>query len=226
MSADNHHMNSKLKKAWKRWGQWAVGLLVVNLVAWASYTGDHWIRFLSEATLGFHELGHAVTMIWAPRPLVSFAGSFLQVAVPLGLAAYFYFKRSDLFAVGIMFVWAGYSLNDVSVYIYDATRRVLPLLGDQSGHDWAYLLGPNVLDALPYTDTIANIVRFASALFFIAAAGIMVYGLLLPMIERKRTESLEEYRDTLPVREPRQTRPVESMGTQTDIDEPIPQEGS
>lgn len=65
-----------------------------------------------------------------------------------------------------MLASAAESTNDASTYIYDATRRALPLLCGQSGHDWAYLLGPNVFDALQHTDAIAYTTRAGSALLF------------------------------------------------------------
>ena len=59
-----------------------------------------------------------------------------------------------------MLAWAAESLNNVSVYIYDATRMVLPLLGDDgsgAGHDWHNILAR--LGLLEHTDGIAYTVR-------------------------------------------------------------------
>ena len=127
------------------------------------------------ADLGIHEFGHLLT-VWAPALLCSLAGSFLQVAAPLGLAAYFWWRR-DWFAVLILFAWAAESLNNVSVYIGDAQRMVLPLFGDDgsgAGHDWHNILGE--LGWLGATDQLANVVRTASVILFVVTLGLAVLG--------------------------------------------------
>ena len=189
----------------------AAAVAVVALVlAWLTYTRDGWIPFLSGVDFGIHELGHLLFM-WAPRPVMVFAGSGLQVAVPLGLAAYFWWARSERLAAALMLAWAGASLNNVSVYIYDATRLALPLWGDFDGtaanHDWRYLLGPEVFDALWATDAIAYTVRGASAVLLAAAFAIAMATLVAPWLEARRARMLEAHRAGLPVREPR-TVPV------------------
>ena len=72
-----------------------------------------------------------------------------------------------------MVAWAAESLNNVSVYIYDATRMVLPLVGDDGSgarHDWHNILGrPGLLE---HTDTIAYTVRGLSGLLFGIALGL------------------------------------------------------
>ncbi len=190
-----------LSRMWKRTGAWAVGVLLLGYLAVGAYSDDGWVFPFSQADLGFHELGHMLTMPWAPQPLVSFAGSLTEVAVPLGLAVYFLWRRSDLFAGALMIAWAGEAANGVSIYIYDATRRVLPLLGSQEGHDWAYLLSPGVWDALEQTDAIAYTVRGLSVLLFVCAFGILAWGFVRPRLEDRSARELAERRATLPVRE-------------------------
>ncbi len=192
-----------MPEAWKTTWRWVAGAVAVAYVALGAYTGDGWVFPFSYADLGFHELGHLLTMFWAPRPLTAFAGSFLQVAVPLGLGAYFAVARRDRVSASIMLAWAGASTNNVSVYTYDATRRVLPLLGGQGGHDWAYLLGPGVLDALDATDGVALGVRVLSVLFVLAACALLVWGYTEPRRAAHAAAALEKYRAMLPVREPR-----------------------
>lgn len=97
--------------------------------------------------LVFHEAGHAIfAMIGAPRPLVVFMGSGLQVLFPLILAGAFYFKNRDAFGAAVCLWWAGHAALDVAPYIADARALELPLLGggngrEIEGHDWEYLLG-------------------------------------------------------------------------------------
>ena len=159
---------------WKLSFQWIVAGLITCLFAWLTYSGQGWIPFLSSADLAIHEFGHMVTF-WAPQLLLQAAGSFMQVALPLGLGAYFWLRR-DRFAVILMIAWAAESLNNVSVYIYDATRMVLPLLGDDgsgAGHDWHNILGR--LGLLGHTDGIAYTARGLSCLLFAVAFGLAIW---------------------------------------------------
>lgn len=188
--------------AWKTTWRWIAGATAVAYIAVGAYTGDGWVFPFSYADLGFHELGHMLTMFWAPQPLVAFAGSFTQVAIPLGLGAYFALARRDRASAALMLAWAGASANNVSIYIYDATRRVLPLLGGQDGHDWAYLLGPGMWDALDATDAIAFGVRALSIALLVAAFGLLAWGYTEPWRAAHAAEELSEYRATLPVHEP------------------------
>ena len=157
------------------WGltfQWVVGVFGTGLLAWLTYSRDGWIPLVSHLDLGIHELGHLLTF-WAPELMLMAAGSFLQVAVPLGFAAYFFWARRDRLAVVLMLAWAAESVNNVSVYVSDATRKVLPLLGDDgsgSGNDWYNILSR--LGLLDHTDGIAYTARILSMLVFAAAFGL------------------------------------------------------
>jgi hypothetical protein len=184
---------------WKLTFQWIVAALVVGLLAWLTYSRAGWTPWLSNVDLGVHELGHMLAF-WAPELLLQAAGSFLQVAVPLGFGGYFWWRR-DRFAVVLMLAWAAESLNNVSVYVYDATRMVLPLLGDDGsgvGHDWRNILSR--LGLLRNTDGIAYTVRSLSILLFVAAIGLVVWGWA-----KARRESVEPLRPTAgrsPARKP------------------------
>lgn len=160
---------------WARTLQWVVAAAFTVLLAWLTYSRGGWVPFLSGADLGVHEFGHLLTC-WAPAMLCSFAGSFLQVAAPLGLGAYFWWRK-DRFAVILCGAWAAENLNNVSVYIGDAQRMVLPLFGDDgsgAGHDWHNIL--RNLGWLHATDAIANAVRAASVCLFVVALGLAVLG--------------------------------------------------
>ena len=161
--------------AWRTTIQWVLAAIIAVALAWLTYSRGGWIPFLSGADLAIHEFGHLLTM-WAPPLLCSLAGSFLQVAAPLWLAAYFWWRR-DWFAVIVLVAWAAESLNNVSVYIGDAQRMVLPLFGDDgsgAGHDWHNILGD--LGWLEATDQLANVVRTASVILFVAAVGLALLG--------------------------------------------------
>ncbi|MHB8707055.1 MAG: hypothetical protein ACYC77_11155 [Coriobacteriia bacterium] len=187
---------------WDRRIQSVVAIALIVWIAAGTYTGDRWVFPLSYADLGFHELGHMLTMFWAPQPVVAFAGSFTQVAVPLGFAVYFHFVRKQPLATSHMVAWAGSSASNVAIYIADATRRVLPLLGGQDGHDWAYLLGPGVLNALDATDAVAAGMQVFAAMLFASAVGVVVIGYFAPVAAARRAEQHREYLEALPVREP------------------------
>ena len=168
---------------WNTTLQWVVAGLITLTLAWFTYTNDGWVPLLSYFDLGVHEFGHLLTF-WAPELIVWPAGSFLQVAGPLALAGYFY-RRGDRFAVIVVIAWAAESLNNVSVYIYDATRMVLPLFGDDgsgAGHDWHNIL--TRLDLLGSTDGLAHFVRFLSVLLFLIALGLAAWW----FAEARRTQ--------------------------------------
>jgi hypothetical protein len=161
---------------WRTTIQWIVAGGIIVLLAWLTFALDGWIPVLSAFDLGVHEFGHLLTG-WAPPFLCSLAGSFLQVAAPLGLAGYFCWRR-DSFAMILMIAWAAENLNNVSIYIADAQVMVLPLFGDDgsgAGHDWHNILGG--LGWLAATDQIANVVRTCSIILFVLALGLAVLGL-------------------------------------------------
>jgi hypothetical protein len=170
------------------WGstlQWCAAALLTVLLAVLTYSRGGWVPILSSFDLGVHEFGHMI-FFWAPALMVQLAGSFLQIAAPLGLAGYFLW-RGDRFAVVLMIAWAAESLNNVSVYIGDAQRMVLALFGDDgsgSGHDWHNILGR--LGLLASTDPIAHFVRAVSALTFLAAFGLALWWFLRPRLEQGR----------------------------------------
>jgi hypothetical protein len=170
-SAMNDRLVIPKALTWKRTFQWVVAFLVTGLLAWLTYSREGWTPYLSNVDLGVHELGHMLTF-WAPDLLVQGAGSFLQVAVPLCFGAYFWLRHERL-AVVLMLAWAAESLDNVSVYIYDATRMALTLLGDDgsgAGHDWHNILGR--LGLLDHTDGIAYAVRGLSIVLFVVAFGL------------------------------------------------------
>lgn len=145
--------------------RWGGAVAIALTLAWLSATRGGWVPFLSGVDLGIHEFGHMIAF-WAPFLVVALAGSALQVAVPAGLAAYFWWRR-DRFAVVLMLAWLGVSLNNVAVYVRDATRMELALWGDDgsgAGHDWRTILGE--LGWLGHTDAIAGLVTLMSVLAF------------------------------------------------------------
>jgi len=155
--------------------QWVVAAAIAAALAWLTFATHGWIPILSPFDLVVHEIGH-VLFVWAPTLLMQMGGSITQVALPLVIAACFWWRRDD-FAVIVLLAWAAESLNNVSIYAADAQDMLLPLVGDDgsgAGHDWHNILG--TLGWLGSTDAIANAVRTASVLLFIVALGLAVLG--------------------------------------------------
>ena len=162
---------------WDTTLRWCLAAAVVCALAWLTYTRNGWIPLLSGADLGVHEFGHLV-FFWSPRIWEQFAGSFMQVALPLAVCVYFW-RRGDRAAAIVTLAWAAESLNNVSVYLHDATRMVLPLFNDDgsgSGHDWHNILGE--LGLLGHTDQITLLVRGMSVALFLVALVLALQALL------------------------------------------------
>lgn len=181
--------------------RWLAAAVIVIALQWAAVVGDGWVGLLSYVDLGIHELGHMLLM-WAPPVLHALGGTLLQAAAPLGLFLYFVLVRRDLFAGAIMFGWEAVALRNIAIYMADAPVRVLPLLGGQDGHDWAYLFAE--WGVLGHAQGIATVVEVMG--FIVAAAGfaLAAYGFARPRLEARRLAAYEAHLKTLPVRQPRE----------------------
>jgi hypothetical protein len=164
-------MNVERSPAWRC----VAGALGCAVLAWFFLVRDTRVPLLGLVDLGFHELGHLLTYVF-PDVITAAMGSITQVAVPLGLAAYFAFARRDLVASGLCLAWAGTSARDVAVYVADAPYQRLELIGGE--HDWAFVLGPQHLDALGAAGTIAVVIRVVGVLLLIAGAGLCLVDLV------------------------------------------------
>jgi len=153
----------------------AAGAAGCLLLAWLSVARGVRVPLLGLVDLGFHELGHLLTYP-LPDVVTASMGSIAQVAVPLGLAAYFALVRRDLVAGGLCLAWAGTSARDVAVYVADAPYQRLELIGGE--HDWAFVLGPGHLDALDAAGTVATVIRVAAALFLLAGVALCLWDLV------------------------------------------------
>lgn len=183
--------------------RYAAAIAVLAVLGWFSFVRSARVPILGAAGLGFHELGHLLLM-WAPPPVQALAGSATQIAVPLGLAAYFLWRR-DRFAAALMLGWGATSAQDVSVYIADAPTQSLPLIGGY--HDWAYLLGPEVFDTMGGAGVVAGTVWALGLLLLIASFALCGAGIARGPLEARRAEKERARLRLLPVREPR-SRPV------------------
>ena len=134
------------------------------------------VDYLKNVNIVFHEAGHTLFALFGDF-LRTLGGSFLQVFVPLMLAAYFFIWRKEIFSGGVMLFWTGESIIDVGWYIADAQKTLLPLLGSpdggRAGHDRHYLL--NALGVLDKTDAISGATYFFGVTIFILAFVLMIF---------------------------------------------------
>lgn len=122
--------------------------------------------FIDDLDLAIHEAGHLVFMVFGETMTV-LGGSLFQVIVPAAFVAYFARSRQR-FAAAVTMSWVAINLLNVARYIGDARAQELPLLGgEDSIHDWWYLLIN--WDLLPRDLTIARWVHFAGAVTFLTA---------------------------------------------------------
>jgi len=157
-----------------RWRH-SAGIGACLLLGWFAFVRETRVPLLGPVDLGFHELGHLVTYP-LPDVVTAAMGSITQVLVPVGLALYFLLLRADLVGAGVCFAWAATSAQDASVYIADAPFERLPLIGGE--HDWAFVLGPQHLNALGSAHTIAAAVKGIGFVLLIAGLACCADGLL------------------------------------------------
>jgi hypothetical protein len=129
---------------------WSEGRLVwprALLLGYLAYAGvrhlvsDEYRSWFSGITLAFHEMGHLLFVALGDT-LHMLGGSILQVVVPLAAALYLWLRQGDFFGLAVGGSWLSYSLWELAIYVADARRENLPLVGfgDDPQHDWATLL--------------------------------------------------------------------------------------
>jgi len=124
-----------------------VGLLVMAVLGWQVLqrelnfdAASGALRFIHGIDLVIHEAGHAFALI-LPRFFYLLGGSALQVILPAVCALIFLHQR-HIASFAVALFWTGESVTDVAIYMADAKKQALPLLGgDGTVHDWNYLLG-------------------------------------------------------------------------------------
>lgn len=161
--------------------QLVTGAAACCVLGWFAFVRGTSVPVLSLVDLGFHELGHLLTYVF-PDVVTAMAGSVVQVAVPWGLAAYFFVARRDFLGGTFCLAWAGTSAQNASVYIADAPWEQLPLIG--GSHDWAFVLGPEQFDVLHRAADIAAVVKGAGLVMLLNALAICVAGVVLRSFRR------------------------------------------
>jgi hypothetical protein len=139
-------------------------LLAGAYFLWCAYDPFQW-HLIDGVNLVIHEAGHIVFMPFGEFIMLA-GGSLFQVIMPALFASYFFYHRQPYSAAFVLF-WVGESLLNVSVYAGDAVAMQLPLLGGQdSMHDWNYLL--DRLGLLGSTSAIACAIRLAGTVGILA----------------------------------------------------------
>ena len=166
--------------AFRAWGRYALGAVAAAAIGVVAFAFEKPVPALDLFDLGIHELGHLLTALM-PRMVMFLSGSVLQVAVPLALAAYFLWRRSEWASAGFCLAWAGTSARDVAVYVADAPVQALPLIGGGT-HDWAYLLGPEGFDCIDRAGAVARFVEVLGLLMVVGGVGLCLW----PLVSRLR----------------------------------------
>jgi hypothetical protein len=163
-------------ESWRAKWRYVVGLAACVVLGAYAFALGRRVPLLGLVDLGFHEFGHMVTY-WLPDIVTALMGSVTQIAVPLGVALYFFAVRKDLLGAGLCLAWAGTSAQNVSVYVADAPYERLQLIGNGL-HDWAFILGPAHLNMLASASTIAMAVKVFGFALLLAGMSCCVAGFL------------------------------------------------
>ena len=130
------------------------------------------LRLTHGIDLVIHDAGHAFAL-FVPSFLYVLAGPALQVMLP-AVCALLFFRQRQLGSFAITLFWTGESLSDVAIYLADAKKRALPLLGgDPAGHDWNHLLG--LLGLLNWAQTLGKLIFGLGILLITIALGILAH---------------------------------------------------
>ena len=141
------------------WGPVSGIVLVLGvLTAFAFWihvlTDNDGFLFLDYVNLPFHEFGHLFFGIFG-ETIGIWGGTLMQLAIPSGILVNF-LLRKEIGGTALSAFWVGENLLNIAVYVGDAKKMELPLVGGGE-HDWNIILMD--LDMLKYDTTIAGIVR-------------------------------------------------------------------
>ena len=136
--------------------------------------------FLHNVDLIFHEAGHLIFSFFGDL-IAALGGTIMQLLIPMICMYVLLVKSKDPFGGAICFWWIGENFLDISIYMNDAERMWLPLLGGRFGHsspygvhDWNYIL--NELNVLEYCQIFSKAVFVFGLLIMIVS---MIWALIL-----------------------------------------------
>ena len=93
---------------------------------------------LHLVNLIFHEAGHLIFAFFGDF-ITSLGGTLMQLIIPILCMITLFIKTNDPFGGSICFWWVGENFLDISIYMNDAERMWLPLLGGRFGYSSPYV---------------------------------------------------------------------------------------
>jgi hypothetical protein len=155
-----------MKTFWKPVPTITLAIWILAAIAfWISAIADD-KRFLllDYVNLPFHEFGHLFFGILG-KNIGIWGGTIMQLAIPLGIFLSFW-SRKETLGVAFSSFWFGENMLNISVYVADARKMELPLVGGGE-HDWNIILSR--LNMLQYDTLIAGIVRSVGWLIMLSS---------------------------------------------------------
>lgn len=173
-------MDDELQRMQSNW-RWGFYLAVFLLMLFLGYPYFRDVPrpygVLDMGMLPFHEAGHFVFGVLGEF-MGAAGGTLVQILMPSAFAIYFAFWRKEPFAGLVCLFWLFQNLVNISIYMGDARKMLLPLFGgsDDVVHDWNYLFGR--MHLLNKADQIAPAVAFLGRLgmaaSYVGMAGYLV----------------------------------------------------
>lgn len=128
-----------MNSSWKPVSFITAGICIIAAVGfWIYALADKGgFLFLDWVNLPFHEFGHLFFGLFGERVGI-WGGTIMQLAIPLGILVNFLLRKETL---GVTFssFWFGENFLNIAVYVADARRMQLPLVGGGE-HDWNTIL--------------------------------------------------------------------------------------
>lgn len=167
----------------------AIGLGVLVILSWkvlsrglSPLPSGSFLAIIDGANFVFHEAGH-VFFSFLGEFLQYLGGSLMQVAIPAICTCYFW-MRQQRSAYAVTLFWTGESLTHVAIYVADARRMELSLIGGD--HDWSYLLGR--LTLLNQADSIGRVVFLLGVLSIVFSLVLLATDLVRSWKQARRDE--------------------------------------
>lgn len=166
------------------------------VLGWLGVVEGVRIPILSDASYGFHALGHLLTW-FLPGVYRTMMGSLVQVLVPLGFAGYFLLFHRDLVGVSLMLAWTGLSAGETAAYIADAAAQTIVIGPGHTQHDWAIAL--TALDRMGAADELAWIFQAAALACIFIGMGVAAIGVVRVVMETEAAPRVDVYLERKPV---------------------------
>ncbi len=157
----------------------AIGLGALLILSWKVFARGiaieppgFFLGILDGANLIFHEAGH---ILFSPFGdfMQYLGGSLMQILIPAICAIYFWLHQQRSSSAVTLF-WAGESLTNVAIYVADARRMELPLIGGD--HDWNYLL--DALNLLNRAESLGGFVFILGVLTILFSLVLLITDLV------------------------------------------------